>query len=451
MNSDPPYIPLISPCPGKDCVNIKRVYKWKHPRCGTPLTITSKANVYCSHCNITTKYQDIPFRCKEHKDKEFPSKDGTHYAFSKMISISKDPLTKSFLSSLLMFLDSQFELSSTEIPFISRCPISSCENISEVFTWYHPDKSCKGLLNLTIEGDIHCTKCEIRIPFMEWPFQCPNHYSNRFVNQNGIINVVSSLKEESKLESELFFDTLLDNLLKKYSQLSEDEFEEIEFIAPCPCDECKNLDNVFNWKHPQCGGDLHLTRRGEIKCIRCEKKMLFSKWMFDCGKHQEQNATIEGMQKCFRMITLNATFTKKQLFIAKVTSEVMKQFIDEEKIRKEDNDKEDEEGEIEFEAPCPVDKCKRKLKIYNWKHTECGGMLVLTDDGYIKCKECGKKKMFIEWPFECEDHGEELPSIQGTCNSLSILSRNNQNDEYKVNLLLQITSTIMAQFINNKQ
>ena len=153
-----------------------------------------------------------------------------------------------------------------EIKFISTCPVKTCIDNDQLNFWYHPDPSCQGELTLDIEGYIHCSKCGIIISFIEWPFQCDNHQGYDYASPEGILNAVESLKEiYGNDKGMLFFETLNINLITKYMQLSDNDLEEIEFIAPCPCQECYGQSKLYNWKHPECGGKLHLTIKGEIK------------------------------------------------------------------------------------------------------------------------------------------------------------------------------------------
>ena len=330
-----------------------------------------------------------------------------------------------------------------DIQFISTCPVKTCIDNDQLNFWCHPDPSCKGELTLDIEGDIHCSKCGLIISFVDFPFQCDNHVGYDYATPEGILNAMESLKEiysQDANKSELFFETLTVNLITKYMQLSDNELEEIEFVAPCPCQECHGKSQFYNWKHPNCGGKLQLTITGEIKCIRCEEKQKFIDWPFNCDKHENTKSSTEGMQHCFQGISLNANCEKKQEFIAKVTSIVINQFIDTKNINQCD--------EIEFIAPCPADECKTKTEMIEWKHENCGGVLLLTIEGYIKCKKCNESSLFVKWPFSCGEHENILPSIQGTCNSLGKLSYNKEQNETHKNFILQITSTIMQQFLN---
>ena len=473
-----------SPCPCQKCLNKTAIYKWTHSKCKSFVTITSDLYIKCLLCNRTIEFEKYPFKCAEHEHREPPSKEGSIYAFNVMKNLSQDELTKEYISLIIKNVQKRFQPTphhntiieeapqhntiidedphhntiidetpnepnepqnetKNDIQFISTCPVKTCINNDQLNFWYHPDPSCKGELTLDIEGDIHCSKCGLIISFIDFPFQCDNHVGYDYATPEGILNAMESLKEiysQDTNKSELFFETLTVNLITKYMQLSDNELEEIEFVAPCPCQECHGKSQFYNWKHPNCGGKLQLTITGEIKCIRCEEKQKFIDWPFNCDKHKNTKSSTEGMQHCFQGISLNANCEKKQEFIAKVTSIVINQFIDTQNINQCD--------EIEFIAPCPTDECKTKTEMIEWKHENCGGVLLLTIEGYIKCKKCDESSLFVKWPFSCGEHENVLPSIQGTCNSLGKLSYNKEQNESQKNFILQITSTIMQQFLN---
>ena len=60
---------------------------------------------------------------------------------------------------------------------------------------------------------------------------------------------------------------------------------EVDFIAPCPVQDCLNIGKVFRWIHYNCGGYFKITNEGEIRCIRCGTSGLFVDWKFQCENH----------------------------------------------------------------------------------------------------------------------------------------------------------------------
>ena len=410
-----------SPCPCQKCINKTKIYKWTHPACNAPITITSDLYVRCKTCKRKCVFQKYPFTCQEHGQKEFPSREGSIYAFNVMKNLSNDEITKGYISLIIENVQKQFKstsntkLSQNEIKFISKCPVKKCIDKNRVYHWRHPDPSCKGELSLTIEGNIHCLKCGILIPFVEWPFKCDDHQYYDYASPEGIIAAVELLKETSGQDkSTLFFETLAGNLLSSFMQSGNNKLKEIEFIAPCPCQECYGDNSVYHWKHQGCGGKLQLTSEGEIKCVRCRERKKFVDWPFNCVRHQNTKASTDGMQHCFQVINSVSLSESKQEFIATVTSKVINQFVNTQHIQQFD--------EIQFKAPCPVDQCKTKQEMVEWKHQNCGGILVINAQGHIRCKKCNKTSLFVKWPFNCGEHEDKLPSIQGTCNSLGKLS-----------------------------
>ena len=106
--------------------------------------------------------------------------------------------------------------------------------------------------------------------------------------------------------------------------------------------------------------------------------------------------------------------------------------------------------EIDFRAPCPVQQCVNKDKVYRWRHRNCGGYEKLTILGELRCVKCGKKEKFVHWRFKCEDHDYLSASYQGVAHALCIMSQIADNSPEQ-NFIATTTKTIMEQFTERMQ
>lgn len=58
---------------------------------------------------------------------------------------------------------------------------------------------------------------------------------------------------------------------------------------------------------------------------------------------------------------------------------------------------------IIFCAGCPIEGCKN-TNPNNWIHLKDRGNIYIYDDGYLECKDCGTKGLFMDWIFDCGIH-----------------------------------------------
>ena len=61
--------------------------------------------------------------------------------------------------------------------------------------------------------------------------------------------------------------------------------DEVDFISPCPVQDCINKQKSYRWIHHNCGGYEKITNKGEIRCVRCGTSGLFVDWNFECQNH----------------------------------------------------------------------------------------------------------------------------------------------------------------------
>ena len=116
---------------------------------------------------------------------------------------------------------------------------------------------------------------------------------------------------------------------------------EIDFVAPCPVEGCKNNSKKYRWTHYNCGGYEKITNQGIIYCCKCDRGGLFTDWKFNCGAHVFKYASAQGYCNAFSVIS--QLDTKNKLFIAKLMKKVGEQFLT--KNRRDDGDDGDDEDD----------------------------------------------------------------------------------------------------------
>ena len=99
---------------------------------------------------------------------------------------------------------------------------------------------------------------------------------------------------------------------------------EIDFVSPCPVEECKNNSTPYRWVHRNCGGYEKITNQGSIYCCKCSKGGLFTDWRFNCGAHDYKYASAQGL--CHALSVMAQWDTNNQLFIAMLMGKVGEQF-----------------------------------------------------------------------------------------------------------------------------
>ena len=99
---------------------------------------------------------------------------------------------------------------------------------------------------------------------------------------------------------------------------------EVDFISPCPVQGCKNKETPYTWSHYNCGGYERITNQGKIYCLRCGTKGLFIDWKFNCGAHDFEYASAQGL--CNALSVMAQLDTNNQLFISLLMGKVGEQF-----------------------------------------------------------------------------------------------------------------------------
>ena len=102
-------------------------------------------------------------------------------------------------------------------------------------------------------------------------------------------------------------------------------------------------------------------------------------------------------------------------------------------------------SEVDFISGCPVGGCKNNKTSYRWRHFICGGHERITNQGKIKCLECGTNGLFIDWNFNCGAHDFKEASQQGFLSALSVLSELVTKDQKFLSLL---SRNVSEQFLN---
>ena len=105
--------------------------------------------------------------------------------------------------------------------------------------------------------------------------------------------------------------------------------EEIDFISPCPVQQCINKNEPITWVHVCGQGKMKLTEKGELRCINCQTQGLFIDWRFDCGDHDYEKASKQGIAHALAIMAQLVGGENEQLFIATVTHCIMRQFLNE--------------------------------------------------------------------------------------------------------------------------
>ena len=372
-----------------------------------------------------------------------------------------------------------------EIDFISFCHIEHCKNKDKLYRWLH--SNCGGRQKLTREGMVRCLKCAERGKFVYWPFNCGEHDYERLSDQKlehflfyitrlGVNDFNNNQLGVSK-SKENFLEELTRAIMTQYIEIKEKErsgttgnnvdggkskqkITEIDFIAPCPVQDCIDKNKCYKWIHTKCKGRLKLNDKGMLRCINCGTQEPFVNWPFNCGDHEDKECSARGFAHAFGIIPQLADGDeKKQLFIKEVTIIVMKQILEQQKERKivdggcmiseecsnfynkseqksfqeQSNHKSNEEVlELDLISPCPVQECVTKDTLYKWTHNKCGGQLKLNIKGMIRCHECGTQVKYVDWPFNCGAHnGKKTCSLVGATHALEVASQLEANKNYK--------------------
>ena len=79
---------------------------------------------------------------------------------------------------------------------------------------------------------------------------------------------------------------------------------EIDFISSCPVAGCSNNNNTsrFRWKHKSCGNYEKLNGYGILRCVGCQEKGPLTDWLFDCGNHNYEPASDQGIENMLSVI-----------------------------------------------------------------------------------------------------------------------------------------------------
>ena len=103
---------------------------------------------------------------------------------------------------------------------------------------------------------------------------------------------------------------------------------EIDFISPCPVQDCVNKNKFYRWTHNQCGGRrLSLNDEGMLRCLKCGKKGKFVDFRFNCGDHNYKECSAQGAAHSVAVMAQTSVEKSQQRFIAKVTKVIMNQFM----------------------------------------------------------------------------------------------------------------------------
>ena len=100
---------------------------------------------------------------------------------------------------------------------------------------------------------------------------------------------------------------------------------EIDFVSPCPVEECINNNTMYRWRHHNCGGYERITNQGKIYCLRCPTDGLFVDWKFNCGDHDYKKGSFQGFLYAINILV--GLDTKNERFKALLTKNVSEQYL----------------------------------------------------------------------------------------------------------------------------
>jgi hypothetical protein len=102
---------------------------------------------------------------------------------------------------------------------------------------------------------------------------------------------------------------------------------EVDFISPCPVQQCVNKQKSYRWIHTDCGGREKLNDEGNLRCLKCGKVGPFIDWKFNCGDHDYEKASAQGIAHALAVMAQIAVDKSQQKFIAKTTAAIMNWMI----------------------------------------------------------------------------------------------------------------------------
>ena len=110
----------------------------------------------------------------------------------------------------------------------------------------------------------------------------------------------------------------------------EEQLTEIDFISPCPAQECIYKDKMYKWTHNQCGGRLKLDGEGMLRCLKCRIKEEFVDFRLNCGAHDYEDYSAQGVAHALAIMGRIAEEESRKKFVTRVSSAIMKQILERE-------------------------------------------------------------------------------------------------------------------------
>lgn len=99
---------------------------------------------------------------------------------------------------------------------------------------------------------------------------------------------------------------------------------EVDLIAPCLVEGCRNNRTSYRWRHSNCGGYEKLTNQGKIYCLKCGTQGLIADWSFNCGEHDSRKASVK--EVCHILSVMSQLNTKYEQFLSSLMPKVLQQF-----------------------------------------------------------------------------------------------------------------------------
>ena len=108
----------------------------------------------------------------------------------------------------------------------------------------------------------------------------------------------------------------------------EEHLDKIDFIMPCPVQECVERNILFKWNHKKCGQLLSLDKDGKVRCDKCKTCSNIIDFKFSCDEHEDKEPSSIGFCRALTVLAQVAVDPSHQMLVAEVTGKVLKQFME---------------------------------------------------------------------------------------------------------------------------
>ena len=334
-----------------------------------------------------------------------------------------------------------------------------CHRCKKCIQWLHKEYCAESSLMINKEGIVRCINinCQKKCNILDCEWECIDCVIKEYGNINGMQNMIDHAKGK---ENELHFISQLlpsikDQFLQRDEQLKRGTFElsarekkeiqlfnygidsefncGIKFRSTFPVEECKEPDEINDWKHePGCGGDILLYKDGKFGCSNCDFSKLFEEYELKCKSCSSSSASNLQISHALEAISQYPSSKNLDNFAEELINCLNQRIIEDLK-------------EIVFSSQCPVKECSNNKDKYPWTHAVCGERVFLILEGNIKCKSCDQTWLFKDFPFNCPKHSAKNPSLITTIKVLSALI-SQEIFTWKRIFLMEVFKKISEQF-----